>query len=198
MAATGAAPMPVPEGPPNALRAVLAKLQESYRNALAQQRPWSEVTDRANFSRPENLNDGLGRVRKNLNYFYANYLTIIIAVVVLSMLWNPSAILWLALLASIWVYIFMIRTDPLVVSGRTLNEREKFLGLAVISIIVVFGLTSVGSVLISGVIIGAAAITVHAAFRIPDDLFLDDGEAGMGFLSFLGSSGNKLPTSIGV
>lgn len=197
MAAPAPAPVPTGEGPPNAFKALLARLQESYRHALSQQRPWSEVTDRANFSRPENLNDGLGRVRKNLNYFYANYLTIILAVVVLSMLWKPTAILWLALLSAVWVYVFMIRTEPIIISGRTLNDREKFLGLAVISIIIVFGLTSVGSVLISGVIIGAAAITVHAAFRIPDDLFLDDGEAGTGFLSFLGGN-SKLPTSIGV
>lgn len=198
MAAASAIPAPTGEAPPNAFRALINRLQESGRAALAQQRPWSEVTDRANFSRPENLNDALGRVRKNLNYFYANYLTIILAVVVLSMLWNPMAILWLALLAAAWIYIFMIRTEPVIISGRTLNEREKFLGLAIISIIIIFGLTTVGSVLISGVIIGAAAITVHAAFRIPDDLFLDDGEAGTGFLSFLGTSSNKLPTSIGV
>ncbi|CAI5483799.1 unnamed protein product [Closterium sp. Yama58-4] len=147
------------------MRALVARIQESYRNAIAQQRPWSELTDRSLFARPDNLNDALGRIRKNTSYFQANYLSILIVVVILCMLWNPTAILWLALLAAAWVYIFMVRTDALIIAGRTLNEREKFLAMAVISIVIVFGLTSVGSILMSGLVMGAAAIALHAAFR---------------------------------
>ncbi|CAI5483800.1 unnamed protein product [Closterium sp. Yama58-4] len=169
----------------SAVRSLITKVQESYAAATAQQRPWNELIDRSSLAKPESLNDALSRIRKNLGYFRANYLGILIAVVVLSMLWNPTAILWLGLLGSGWVYVFMVRTEPIIVAGRTLNEREKFLGMVVISVVVVFGLTSVGSILMSGVVIGAVAITVHASFRVPDDLFLDDSDSA-GFLSFLG------------
>lgn len=127
----------------------------------------------------------MNRIRKNLGYFQANYLAVLTGVVVLCMLWNPKAIVWLALLGSAWVYVFMVRTEPVVIAGRTLNEREKFLAMAVISIVIVFGLTPVGSILMSGVVIGAVAIAAHAAFRVPDDLFLDDTDSA-GFMSFLG------------
>ncbi|GJP44394.1 hypothetical protein CLOM_g9144 [Closterium sp. NIES-68] len=184
------------EGNPSGMRALVARFQESYRNAIAQQRPWSELTDRSLFARPDNLNDALGRLRKNTSYFQANYLSILIVVIVLCMLWNPTAILWLALLAAAWIYIFMARTDALIIAGRTLNEREKFLAMAVISIVIVFGLTSVGSILMSGLVMGAAAIALHAAFRVPDDLFLDDNESGS-FLSFLGGRSTvPIPTAI--
>ncbi|CAI7792018.1 unnamed protein product [Closterium sp. NIES-53] len=90
----------------------------------------------------------------------------------------------------------MARTDALIIAGRTLNEREKFLAMAVISIVIVFGLTSVGSILMSGLVMGAAAIAAHAALRVPDDLFLDDNESGS-FLSFLGGRSTvPIPTAI--
>ena len=195
MAAPAAEPLS-DAGPPSAFTAFRNRLVESYQTALSRQRPWSELTDRSSFSKPENLNDALSRIRKNFGFYSFNYLAIILMVVVVSMLFKPMSIIWLALLGCIWVYMFAIRTDPLVIGGRTLGDREKFLGMIVVSIVVVFGLTSVGSILMSGVVIGAVAITIHAALRVPDDLFLDEAETG-GFLSFLGPVGQRT-TTLGV
>lgn len=183
-------------GAPSASSAVVAKLKESYQAAVAQQRPWSEVLDRSTISKPDNLNDALGRIRKNLSYFKANYLTIMLIVIVLSMLSSPSSILYTSLLACVWIYLFMVRSEPLVLGGRSLNEREKFLGMVLISIVVIFGLTTVGSILMSGIVIGAVVISIHAALHVPDDLFLDQPESS-GFLSFLGG-GNSQAATIGV
>ena len=69
----------------------------------------------------------------------------------------------------------MVRGDaPLVISGRTISEREKLLGASGLSVAVIFFLTSVGSVLFSAVCVGLAGVAVHGALRVPDDLFLDD------------------------
>lgn len=176
---------------------IIAKLQESARSAAAQQRPWSEMVDRSSFAKPDNLSDALSRIRKNLGYFRANYMAVLLGVVVLSMLWNPISIIVLALLGSGWAYLFVIRVEPLVISGRVISDREKLVGMAAISILVVFGITSVGSILISGVIVGFAAISIHGAFRVPDDLFLDDND-NASFLSFfsLGPTGPTLPTQM--
>eukprot|EP00897_Mesotaenium_endlicherianum_P003123 jgi/Mesen1/2839/ME000174S02088 len=178
-----------------AARAFFGRLQDNVKLSLAQQRPWQEMVDRGSFARPDSLAEATNRIKKNLAYFRVNYGIILAGVVVLSMLWNPISIFWLAVLAGIWTYLFLIRTEPVIVYGRALSEREKFVLLLALTVVITFGLTNVGSILMSGIIIGAAAISVHGACRVPDDLFLDDQDAG-GFLSFLGPS-NTLPTTIG-
>lgn len=58
----------------------------------------------------------------------------------------------------------------------------------VLTIFVVF-LTAVGSLLISALMVGLAIVCAHGAFRVPEDLFLDDQEvSSSGFLSFLGGA----------
>lgn len=58
---------------------------------------------------------------------------------------------------------------------------------------VVIFLTSVGSVLISALMIGLTIVVAHGSFRVPEDLFLDDQESGpgVGFLSFLGGAASS-------
>lgn len=189
-----------PSGPPSAqsARALLSRVNDSVKHALAQQRPWQELVDRSAFARPESLAEASSRVKKNLSYFRVNYGIVLAGVVALSILWNPFSLLCLAVLAAMWFYTFMVRTEPIVIYGRPLSDREKFIALVVITILVMFGLTRTGAVLLSGVIIGSAAVCAHGAFRVPDDLFLDDQDAG-GFLSFLGppAGGSQLPASIG-
>eukprot|EP00897_Mesotaenium_endlicherianum_P002554 jgi/Mesen1/2326/ME000155S01415 len=183
-----------PAGPPSAAaaRIIFSRLQENIKLSLAHQRPWQEMIDRSSFAKPESLAEATSRIKKNLGYFKVNYGIILVGVVVLSMLWNPFSIFWLAVLAGLWTYLFLVRAEPVIVYGRTLSEREKFFLMLALTILITFGLTNVGSILISGIIVGAAAICVHGAFRVPDDLFLDDQDAG-GFLSFLGPP-NTLPT----
>lgn len=58
----------------------------------------------------------------------------------------------------------------------------------VTTIVVVF-LTSVGSLLISALLVGLGVVCTHGAFRMPEDLFLDEQETGnAGFMSFLGGA----------
>lgn len=60
-----------------------------------------------------------------------------------------------------------------------------------VSTIIVVFLTSVGSLLISAVLVGLAVVCAHGAFRMPEDLFLDDQEPlQTGFLSFIGGAAN--------
>lgn len=175
-------------GPPSAIlaRQVLNRIFESSKQALAHQRPWQELADRNSFAKPESLADATNRVKKNLSYFRVNYMLILLGVIVTSMLINPISIIWVAVIAALWVYVFMVRIEPVIILGRVLSDREKSLALGAITVLVTFGLTPVGSVLVSGLILGFSLVLVHAAVRVPDDLFLDDQDAG-GFLSWLGS-----------
>lgn len=87
-----------------------------------------------------------------------------------------------------FLYLFRSSDQPLVIFGRSFSDRETLLALVLTTIVVVF-MTSVGSLLTSALTIGVAIVCLHGAFRVPDDLFLDDQEpANAGLLSFIGNS----------
>lgn len=103
-----------------------------------------------------------------------NYFVFFLATMALSFLTQPRALLWTGALLAAWVYLFLIRTAPLVIGGREYSEREKALGLGLLSFVVVFFLSPVGATALYGASLSACLIAVHASFREPDDLFLDD------------------------
>ncbi|KAJ0960051.1 hypothetical protein J5N97_000166 [Dioscorea zingiberensis] len=187
---------PTPATTP-AFRQFITGVTDSFRRVLAQGRPWSEVLDRSAFSRPDSLSDATSRLRKNLPYFRANYAALLAAALALSLLSHPGSLLVLLFLLAGWCFLYLLRPSdqPLVLLGRTFSDRETFGGLVLFTIVVVV-LTSVASIIISAVMVGAAIICAHGAFRMPEDLFLDDQEPGgaaTGFLSFLGGSTSPAP-----
>ncbi|KAK8960356.1 PRA1 family protein B2 [Platanthera guangdongensis] len=175
-----------------AFRIFLSRLSNSVRRSLEHRRPWYELYDRSAFSRPETLSDATSRVRKNYTYFRVNYLAFLAAVLIFSLLSHPFSLLVLLSLLGSWCFFYLFRPSdsPLVILGRTFSNRETLFALLLTSFLVIF-LTSVGSLLISAIMVGAAIICVHGAFRVPEDLFLDEQEppgSASGFLSFLGNA----------
>lgn len=170
----------------------LSHLSEYRRRFLSELRPWSELADLSAFSRPDSLADASSRLRKNLTYFRINYAAIVAAFVSVSLVTNPFSLVVLLALLSAWclLYVFRPSDPPLVLFGRAFSDRETLGGLALLSVLAVF-LTSVGSIVISAIMAGAALVAAHGAFRVPEDLFLDEKEPGgpSGFLSFLGGGG---------
>ncbi|KAJ3669053.1 hypothetical protein LUZ60_011003 [Juncus effusus] len=178
-----------------AVRLFLSRLSESIRRSLSDRRPWYELLDRSAFSRPESVADAASRLRKNLPYFRVNYTAILTLCLAASLLSHPISLLVLLSLLAAWCFLYLLRPSdpPLVLFGRSFSDRETLVGLVVLSVLVVF-LTSVGSLIISAVLIGGAIVCLHGAFRVPEDLFLDEvdtvtGGAGGGLLSFLGGAG---------
>ncbi|KAF5738436.1 PRA1 family protein B1 [Tripterygium wilfordii] len=173
-----------------AFRAFVSRISSSVRHGLSQRRPWYELVDRTSMSRPDSLSEAASRIRKNLSYFKVNYMTMLAIVLALSLLSNPFSLLVLVGLLAAWIFMYLFRPSdqPLVLFGRTFSDRETLGGLVVLTIVVVF-LTSVGSLLISALMVGVAIVCLHGAFRVPEDLFLDDQEpVNTGFLSFLGGA----------
>jgi len=171
--------------------ALVGKAQDAFNLALAQKRPWAELVDRSQLAKPESFSDAITRARKNWYYFRVNYSLVLISVVALSLVFNPVSLFFLLTLLAGWVYIYLIRSEPLVAFGRTFSEREVLLGMSLFTIAMVF-MTSVGSILITALVIGGIICFAHGAYRVPDDLFLDEQEPTGGFLSFL-SSGTGVP-----
>ncbi|XP_022744595.1 PRA1 family protein B1-like [Durio zibethinus] len=176
-----------------AFRAFLSRLTSSIRRGFSQRRPWYELIDRTAMARPDNLTDAYSRIRKNLSYFKVNYITILAVVLAFSLLSHPLSLLVLLGLLAAWVLLYLFRPSdqPLVIFGRTISDRETLGVLVVLTVFVVF-MTSVGSLLISALLIGVAIICIHGSFRVPEDLFLDDQEpSNSGFLSFLGGAASS-------
>ncbi|XP_052187534.1 PRA1 family protein B1 [Diospyros lotus] len=176
-----------------AFRSFITRLSSSVRQGFSQRRPWSELIDRTSLSRPDSLSDAASRVRKNFSYFRVNYVALIASVLALSLLSHPLSLLVLLCLLGAWFFLYLFRPSdqPLVLFGRTFSDRET-LGILVVSTVVVVFLTSVGSLLISALLLGLAIVCAHGAFRVPEDLFLDDQEpANAGFLSFLGGAASS-------
>ncbi|KAG6501417.1 PRA1 family protein B2-like [Zingiber officinale] len=169
----------------------LSHLSDSLRRSLSELRPWSELADRSAFSRPDSLADASSRLRKNLTYFRINYAAIVAAVVAVSLATSPFSLIVLLALLTVWCLLYLFRPSdpPLVLFGRAISDRETLGGLAILSVLVVF-LTSVGSIVVSAIMAGAALVVAHGAFRIPEDLFLDEKEpdGSSGFLPFLGGA----------
>lgn len=144
-------------------------------------------------TRPESLTEAYSRIRKNLAYFRVNYLTFISLVLAFSLLSHPISLLVLLSLLAAWTFLYLFRpsNQPLVILGRTFSDRETLIGLSLLTVVVVF-LTTVGSLLISALMVGFAIVCAHGAFRVPEDLFLDDQEpANSGLLSFLGGAASS-------
>jgi len=144
-------------------------------------------------TRPESLTEAYSRIRKNLAYFRVNYLTFISLVLAFSLLSHPISLLVLLSLLAAWTFLYFFRpsNQPLVILGRTFSDRETLIGLSLLTVVVVF-LTTVGSLLISALMVGFAIVCAHGAFKVPEDLFLDDQEpANSGLLSFLGGAASS-------
>lgn len=168
-----------------AARAFFGRLSEGARNALAQRRPWLELVDRNSLAKPESLSEATTRIRKNWTYFRINYMILLSGVLAFSLVSHPVSLFLLAVLLGGWIFLYLFRTEPLVVLNRTYGDKEVLGIMSVLTIVIVF-LTSVGSLLISALMVGLAIVCAHGAFRVPEDLFLDEQEPTVGFLSFLG------------
>ncbi|XP_058198764.1 PRA1 family protein B3-like [Rhododendron vialii] len=176
-----------------ALREFASRSSDSLRRAFARRRPWTELADHTAFSRPDNLAVAASRVRKNASYFRVNYLTVVAAVLAFSLLSHPFSLLTLVSLLAAWLllYVFRHQEHPVVVYGRTFSDAET-LGVLIALTVIVFFLTSVGSLLLWAALVGSAIVCVHGAFRVPEDLFLDDQEQmGSGLFSYVGGAASS-------
>jgi PRA1 family protein 1 len=180
-----------------AFRLFLSRLSETARRSLANRKPWAELLDRSAFSRPDSLSDATGRLRRNLGYFRVNYAAVVFFSLAASLLARPFSLLVLLSILGAWCFLYVFRASdqPVVLFGRTFTDRETLLGLVVASVLAFF-LTSVASLIISGLLVGGAIVAAHGSFRVPEDLFLDDPSAASNgnttnrLLSFLASPGS--------
>ncbi|CAJ1808528.1 unnamed protein product [Sphenostylis stenocarpa] len=179
-----------------AFRALISYFSDSLRHSLSHRRPWPELLDRSALAKPMSFSEATVRVRHNVSYFRVNYYVVVSLILAVSLLTSPfSLVLLLALLAS-WLVLYLLRPSdrPLHLFGRTFTDFETLSLLAGCSFVLLF-LTPLGSLLVTAFTLSVALVAAHAAFRVPEDLFLDDRDASQpaGFLSILRAAVNVPP-----
>ncbi|GLJ37429.1 hypothetical protein SUGI_0760450 [Cryptomeria japonica] len=107
-----------------AARAFFSRVSDGARTALAQRRPWLELVDRNSLTKPESLSEATTRIRKNWTYFRINYMILLSGVLAFSLVSHPVSLFLLAVLLGGWIFLYLFRTEPLVVLNRTYSDRE--------------------------------------------------------------------------
>ena len=85
--------------------------------------------------------EATARIRKNFHYFKINYVLAMTAVLLVTMVLYPQSLATLSLVLAMWVYLYAIRTTPIVVNGTTVDGPTKMIACSSITMLVVFFLT---------------------------------------------------------
>ncbi|WOL09065.1 PRA1 family protein F3-like [Canna indica] len=157
----------------------ISRAKERGRTALATRRPWRELADVHAFGLPHGLGDAYTRIRTNSAYFAMNYAIIVLLLVFLSLLWHPISLIVFLVCLAVWLFLYFLRDEPLVVLGRTISDKTVLIVLSIATLVLLLLTKATSNVLIS-LLIGLVLVLIHAALRRTDDLVLEEEAEGPG------------------
>lgn len=156
----------------------ISRAKERIKDGLGTRRPWKLMFNFRSFNFPANFAEAVTRVKTNTAYFRMNYAIIVLIIVFLSLLWHPISLIVFIIMMAAWLFLYFLRDEPLVVIGRTIDDRVVLIVLSVLTLVFLL-LTHVTLNVLVSVLIGGVVVVVHGVIRKTDDLFLDEEATGL-------------------
>ncbi|XP_054785228.1 PRA1 family protein F2-like [Prosopis cineraria] len=154
----------------------ISRAKQRIKAGLGTRRPWKVMFNFRSFALPAGFPDAIARFRVNIGYFRMNYAIVVLLILFLSLLWHPISLIVFVVLIALWLFLYFLRDEPLVIAGRLIDDRVVLIVMAVLTVVLLL-LTNVTLNIVVALLIGAGLLVAHAALRKTDDLFLDEEEA---------------------
>ncbi|KAF3450621.1 hypothetical protein FNV43_RR06710 [Rhamnella rubrinervis] len=164
--------IPTSSGPSTNLD-YISRAKDRVKAGLATRRPWKLMFNIRSLGCPSGFADVIARVRTNASYFSMNYAIIVLVILFLSLLWHPISLIVFVVMMAVWLFLYFLRDDPLVILHRTVDDRIVLLILSVLTIVFLL-LTHATLNILLALLIGVVLVLLHAAFRKTEDLFVDE------------------------
>lgn len=159
---------------------MLHRVKSRTQSIYATRRQWRELLAHpSSYAIPQGFADLSTRLKRNLSYFRVNYAMIVLLVLFLSLIYHPISMIVFTVIFAFWFLLYFFRDEPIVLFNRVVDDRIVLAALGIVTVVSLV-LTSAWLNVLVSVSIGAAAVVLHAAFRMTEDLFLDEDEWGGG------------------
>ncbi|KAI3716350.1 hypothetical protein L6452_23623 [Arctium lappa] len=157
----------------------LTRAKERIKTGLGTRRPWKEVFNLRSINFPHGISEAYSRVKTNTGYFRMNYAILVLLILFLSLFWHPISLIVFVVLMAVWLFLYFLRDEPLVIFHRVIDDRVVLTVLSVLTLVLLLLTGATMNILIS-VLVGIVVVVIHAVFRKTDDLSLDEEGAEAG------------------
>ncbi|KAK4432911.1 PRA1 family protein F2 [Sesamum alatum] len=163
----------IPTTPPPSDPPFLVHSRQRVRSDMGSRRPWKEMVS---FSLPESFSAALRRIQTNASYFHVNYAIIILFALFINLLWHPvSLVVFIGMMAA-WLFLYILRDEPVVVFGYAMEEQIVLVALSIMTVVTL--MLTRASVFVAGLVVGLVVVVAHGAFRRTNDLVFDEEDGG--------------------
>ncbi|XP_022844472.1 PRA1 family protein F3-like [Olea europaea var. sylvestris] len=154
----------------------ISRAKERIKAGLGTRRPWREMFNFRCFNLPS-TSGAFSRIKTNLAFFRMNYVIIVLLILFLSLLWHPISLIVFIVMMAIWLFLYFLRDEPLMIFGWLITDCVVLIVLSVVTIVVLLLTHATTNILVS-LLVGVVVVLIHAVVRKTDDLYVDEEAAG--------------------
>jgi len=139
-------------------------MKERFGDIWTRSRPWSEFGSASQMQVTTNPGELKDRMMDNFQYFFYNYLVILIVLSALTILTSPLSLLGGFFILAAYVYLFVMNNEPITLSGYEIDNKGKMVIVVLFSLVVLW-LTGAGATFTGLLITMTILSSIHAAVR---------------------------------